>query len=427
MDAAPSTALHPAGRAHARPIPRLSELAVAALALGAIGFGGGISVLASIHDLAVTRRRWLTDREFANTATVAQMLPGGAAANALALVGLRFRGQLGALVGYVAFILPGAVLVFALAAAYVRIGTTPHAELVLSGLNAAVVGIVASLTLRMVRTSVQRGWQMAVAAAALILSIGGGASAGEVAILGIGAGLVIDLGQKRARLSRWRRAPRVPARPPPPVALPDEGEPLRRASEHPPAASFFPFPWVLGALTIPATASAVVGIARRVFRTGIGAYGGGFAFIPHLRARLLGDHVLTARQFADAVAIGKLTPGPVLLVATFIGYVLQGPVGALVATAAIFAGPYLLVIALGAWLLRVRSRRPVRAGLRGLTPAVVGLMGAAAVTLGTSLPDAPDLAIAAATTLTLVRFRLNPALALVLGGVARVALHLAGA
>jgi len=79
----------------------------AALLLGALGFGGGLSVLANIHTLLVTKRRWMTDREFTNTITVAQMLPGGAAANTLAYAGLRFGGLSGALLGYVGFVLPG--------------------------------------------------------------------------------------------------------------------------------------------------------------------------------------------------------------------------------------------------------------------------------------------------------------------------------
>jgi chromate transporter len=406
----------------ARPAPTRGDLARAALWLGLVGFGGGLSVLSSLHDLAVHRRRWLTDREYANTATVAQMLPGGAAANALALVGLRFHGQAGAAIAYVAHILPGAVLVFALAWAYVRFGVAaPAAQTALDGLNAAVVGIVASLTLRMVRSSVARGWQMAVAAAALLLSLGGGAAAGEVAALGVVAGLVIDLGQKRARLSRLRRAPRAAAgAAPPPVALPDEGEPLPRANEppHPPVAALLP--------ALALGSGALVTLALQFFRTGLGAYGGGFAIIPHLQATLVGGGQLTAHQFADAVAIGKLTPGPVLLLATFVGYVLQGPLGSIAATVAVFGGPYLLVVALGTWLIRLRSRRPVRAALRGLTPAVVGLMGAAALTLGANVRDAPSLAIAAAATLTLVRFRTSPALVLVLGGAARLAMAAAG-
>lgn len=126
------------------------------------------------------------------------------------------------------------------------------------------------------------------------------------------------------------------------------------------------------------------------------------------------------------VAVGKLTPGPVLLMATFIGYVVHGIPGAIVATFTIFAAPFALVVTIGSWLLRMRSRRVVRAGLRGLTPAVAGLMAAAAVTLGASLRGPADVAIAAATVLTLSRFHLNPALLLLIAGAGRWALSLAG-
>jgi chromate transporter len=404
-----------------RPHPGLRDLFVESLILGVVGFGGGMSVLGQLGHVATRKRRWLTDREYANTATVAQMLPGGAAANALALIGLRYHGVRGALVAYTGFVAPGALAIIALAWAYVRFGIAPRAESILGGFNAAVVGIVGALTISMTRAAVQRGWQMAVAAGALLLGFGGGASAGEVVLLGIGAGLVVDLAMKRARLARWRR---VPHKPSPPVALPDEGEPLSKASEQrpgprPPALALFPVAFG------PAGAGALLGLGLLLLRTGLGAYGGGFAIIPSLRATLVPAWI-DAHQFTAAVAVGKLTPGPVLLLATFIGYVVHGLPGALVATVAIFAGPFVLVIALGTWLARMRSRRPVRAALRGLTPAVVGLMAAAGLTLGSGLSGGAELAIAGATLLTLTRFKVNPALLLVLGGAARFALRLAG-
>jgi chromate transporter len=163
------------------------------------------------------------------------------------------------------------------------------------------------------------------------------------------------------------------------------------------------------------------------FRTGLGAYGGGFAIIPHLRQMVHAHEWITDRQFADAVAIAKVTPGPVLLMATFIGYLQKGLAGAAVATVAIFTGPFLLLVFLGTWLDRVRSRRWVRSALRGLTPAVVGLMAAAAITLGSSFDNATvDVGIAAATALTAVRFEVNPVWLLVLGGLARVAVSFLG-
>jgi len=406
-----------------RPRPSRRELFAVSLGLGVIGFGGGISVLATMRDALVARRRWLTEREFVATATVAQMLPGGAAANALAYTGLRFHGPAGAVVAYAAFIAPGAMLVTALAAAYARFGVTPRFEPFLAGMNAAVVGVVAAITLQLARAGIGRAWQMGVAAAALLFALGG-TGAGEVAVLGILAGLVIDLGTKRFRLVRYRRRGR-----PPPLALPEEGTPLRPASElregsdgAGPGAGLPGAAW----LAVPAALGALAGMAILFARAGLGAYGGGFAVIPSLQATVLGQGWLTPRQFADAVTIGKLTPGPVLLMATFVGYLVKGPLGALVATLAIFSGPLVLVVAVGGWLSRVRSRRPVRAALRGLTPAVVGLMTAAALTLGRSLEGPVDLAIAAATLLTLMRFRPNPAWIMLLGGGIRLGLRLVG-
>ena len=403
--------------------PTLGALARASAWLGISGFGGGLSVLGAMHDLLVVRRRWLTEREFATTATISQMLPGGAAANALAYTGLRFFGAAGAVAAYAAFIAPGAVVVTALAAAYVHLGASPRLEPLLAGLSAAVVGIVAAITLQMVRTGVSRAWQMGVAAGALLFALGGGASAGEVAALGIASGLVLDLGTKRMRLERFRRRGRKPS---PPLALPEEGAPYPSPPQRDPAALGVLLVGSPGSLGSIGAVGALAAMALLFMRAGLGAYGGGFAIIPHLQATVLAEHWLSARQFADAVAIGKLTPGPVLLMATFIGYLVHGLGGALVATVAVFAGPLALVVAVGAWLARVRSRRPVRAALRGLTPAVVGLMAAAALTLGRSLEGPPDVAIAAATLLTLSRFRVNPVVLMALGGAVRLALRAAG-
>ena len=170
----------------------------------------------------------------------------------------------------------------------------------------------------------------------------------------------------------------------------------------------------------------LVEMAVVYFRTGLGAYGGGFAVIPHLKAMVASHGWATDRQFTDAVAIGKLTPGPVLLMATCLGYLQQGLAGAAVATVAIFAAPFLLVVLLGTWLDRMRSRRWVRSALRGLTPAVVGLMAGAAITLGSGFHDRAEVGIAAATALTLSRFSFNPVWMLVLGGGVRVLLGVLG-
>lgn len=429
--------------AAARVRPGLSQFFRAALFLGVVGFGGGLSVLANIHALVVGRRRWMTEREFTNTITVSQMLPGGAAANALAYIGLRFGGMRGALLGYMGFVLPGWIAVMALAFLYVRYGTTPDVATLLGGFNAAVVGIIGAITLKMVRSAVSRMWQMGLAAAALLFSVVGDMAPGEVALLSICVGLAVDLGTKRARLFAIERR-RV--RREPPVVLPEEGATLatdksgpgdapEAARSDPPkpppsdvrVASWTVFAVVVGiALHAPGVDAELIRILFSFFRTGLGAYGGGFAIVPHLKQVVAREGWLTDRQFADAVAIGKLTPGPVLLLATFIGYLRHGALGAIVATVGIFSAPFALVTLAGTWLDRVRSRRPVRAALRGLTPAVVGLMAAAMISLRDTIDGEGEIAIAVAVALTLTRFEINPAIMLALGGVARFAFKLVG-
>ncbi len=426
-------------RSTTRERPSRRDLFTTAFWLGCVGFGGGISVLSQIDGEVVKRRGWLTAREFSNTVTVSQMLPGGAAANALAYIGMRFGGWAGALAGYVGFVLPGALAVGVLSWMYVRFGTMPSADRLLAGFNAAVVGIICAITLKMVRTGVNQLWQMGVAAGALLLSAVGSASPAEVVLLAICSGLAVDLGARRALARALDLVGRRP-----PVALPEEGAPLDPPprTDPPPAPPSSPStgppttlhtPLLVGTLGVLVAVVHATGLDAKLiemavvyFRTGLGAYGGGFAIIPHLRQMVHAHNWITDRQFADAVAIGKITPGPVLLLATFIGYLQHGWLGAVVATVAIFSAPFALVGLLGTWLDRVRSRRWVRAALRGLTPAVVGLMAAAAITLGGSFDAKVEVGIAAATALTAVRFEVNPAWLLVLGGVARLGLSFAG-
>ncbi len=416
-------------RGNERERPSRRAFFFTSLRIGLVGFGGGISVLSNIDDALVRRRRWLTPAEFSHAVTVAQMLPGGAAANALAFVGLRFGGWTGALLGYLGFVLPGALAVLALSVTYVHYGAIPTASQLLAGCNAAVVGIIVVIALKMVRTAVGLPWQMAVAAGALLLCTVGSASPAEVVLLSIGVGVAVDLGARRALPRAFGALARSRTR----VALPEDGRELGRAHPAGEAPAVGPTtvrsPVVLAVLAMALTLLHAGGLDARLaemavvyFRTGLGAYGGGFAIIPHLKAMVASHGWATDRQFTDAVALGKLTPGPVLLMATCLGYLQQGLAGAAVATVSIFAAPFLLVVFLGTWLDRMRSRRWVRAALRGLTPAVVGLMAGAAITLGTGFQDKAEIGIAAATVLTLVRFPLNPVWMLVLGGGARVAL-----
>src|SRR5260370_27023993 len=153
--------------------PDLGQYFRAALFLGVVGFGGGLSVLANIHSLVVQRKRWLTEREFTNAVTISQMLPGGAAANALAYIVLRFGGMVGALLRCVGFLPPASVALMVPAFFYVHYGTNPNAETLLGGFNAAVVGIIGAITLKTAKSAVARLWPMGIAAGPPASSVGG--------------------------------------------------------------------------------------------------------------------------------------------------------------------------------------------------------------------------------------------------------------
>jgi chromate transporter len=357
----------------------------------------------------VREHRWVTEEEHGALLKLLDLFPGAPSANTLALVGQKLGGWTWSLLGYLGFVLPGVIITAVLAWFYVRFDLGTRAEPLFRGFGSASVGVIFALTLRRVRGWVHARWQMAVAGAALLLTVAGKASPTEVVLLGAATGLFVELG-----LRRRRPRPSDPV-PPPPA----EGASSVRS------ALIAALP-VLAAMHLSGLDGQVAEALVLYFRTGLGAYGGGVAIIPHLSERLDALDWLTRRQFADAVSVALLKPGPVLLLATFAGYLHHGWSGAAASTVALLAAPWALVQLAGGWLGRVREHPVVQAAANGLLPAVVGLMGSAALVLGTSFHGPVGLGIAAASALTLVRYDLNPAWVVAAGGVIRVLLHYGG-
>jgi chromate transporter len=381
----------------------------AAVRLGLSAFGSSQRMQAPLETAVVRERRWLSEEEHAAVLRTLDLLPGAPSANTLALVGQRLGGWTWSLLGYLGFVLPGVLVTAVLAWLYVRFDLGTRLEPLFRGFGGATVGAILALTLRRVRGAVHSRWQMAVAGGALLLTVAGKASPAEVVLLGAATGLFVEFGLRRRR-------PKAPSTPPPPA----EGASTVRS--------------VLLAAVPAAAAVHLSGLDAQVvealvlyFRTGLGAYGGGIAIIPHLSERLDALEWLTRRQFADAVSVGLLTPGPVMLLSTFAGYLHHGWSGAAASTLALLASPWALVQLAGGWLGRVREHPMVQAAASGLLPAVVGLMGSASVVLGESFHGPAGLGIAAAAALTLTRYDLNPAWVVAAGGVLRLLLHLAGA
>jgi chromate transport protein ChrA len=176
----------------------------------------------------------------------------------------------------------------------------------------------------------------------------------------------------------------------------------------------------LSGLAVPVGLALVLTFAR----VGAVAYGGGFTIVPLLEREAVEQHAwISHQEFADAIALGQVTPGPVIIAATFIGTRAGGVLGGILATLGVFGVPALMVIGGGAWIDRWRRARAVKAALRGLVPAVVGMMAAAAFGLaGAGIHDETGVLLAAVAFVGVAQFRLNPAVVVFLSGAVRVGL-----
>ena len=364
----------------------LPDLLLSFLKIGALGFGGGMAVIALMERELVRKRKLLATDEFVHGVGLGQIL-GSFAVNASFFIGYRLFGMAGGLLSAGAFLLPSLALVIGLSHLYFRYHSIPALQGAVAGLGPVVIALILnagwSLGRRVVRTPAAAG----IAAAALAAGV---LKVNAVwVLLGAGVGAFL-LPVKGAEPSPARRA---------------------RSAERNPAWFFLP----------PAMATAgLASLSVTFFKIGMVFFGGGFVLLPVLHDRLvLGLHWLTAQEFLDGVAISNLTPGPIAVLATFAGYHLAGLSGALAATAALFA-PGLAVMAVASRQYERHHRNPwVQLFLAGVNPAVAGLVLSAAALLGGSAMATWRGWLAAAVSLALLgKFRWHPAFVLALGAVA---------
>lgn len=391
--------------------PPYAQFLRGCLRLGLTGFGGGAATLANLQQLAVRRNGWLTARELFYMASVAQLLPGGVAANTVTLVANRFYGRSRAVLALAAFVAPPAVFVLAAALAYPHLSQSADFRALLRGMGQAVIGLVVAIAIRLVPEALLRGWQWVIAACAGFAASMLNYSAVEVLAASAATGAIIDYVHKTRRMRAIRRLRdgREPAEPPIP---PEPPAPEHLGARLAPVAVL---------ITLPALAS----VASVFLKLGLAAYGGGYALVPTLYREAVLDHQwLSPSEFRDAIAVAQVAPGPMLLVSTFLGWKAAGAFGAVIATITIFAGPCALALSVGAGLERWRRTPIVKSLLRGIAPAVLGLLAAAAVIMGReSITGVRSVGLALFAFVAIYRFRYNPALVLVVAGVANVALH----
>lgn len=382
----------------------LPELARVFLKLGTIAFGGPAAHIAMMEDEVVHRRRWLTREQFLDYLGATQLIPGPNSTELAIHVGHAKAGWPGLVVSGVCFIVPAALMVGALAWGYVRFGALPAMAGVLYGVKPVVVGVVAQALWRLGRTAVRDGRDAVLGVAAALAAVLGVHEllviAGSGALLALARGVI---------LRRRRGTARGPTNPVALVFAPLE--PTLRlvgVSVAVVAAAPFSLPLLFGVFA----------------KIGAVLFGSGYVLLAFLRA----DFVerlgwLTEQQLLDAVAVGQVTPGPVFTTATFVGFLMAGSTGALVATMGIFLPAFVFVAISGPLVPRLRRSALAAAVLDGVNVASLALMGVVTwQLLRAALPDWPALALAVASALLLVRTRLNAAWLVLSGAIMGVLL-----
>jgi chromate transporter len=353
------------------------------LKLGATGFGGPVALVGYMQRDLVQTRRWFTEGEFSEGLALAQISPGPLAAQLATYLGWLRGGAVGATLVSSAFVAPPFAMVLVLSVLYVQGDDLPWLQRAFGGVGAGVVCLLCRSAFTLTRSMLQRDrllWCLAAVNAAAVLVF-----QRESILLLIACGAAVLAVRRRVRQSA--------------------------------AARMFVAPWLLiglfGSAAWPLAAQLLAFFAL----AGAAVFGSGLAIVPFLYAGVVEQrHWLTESQFLDAVAVSMITPGPVVIIAAFIGYLVAGVTGATAAAVGVFLPAYLIVLALAPRFAKLTRDPRIAEFTTGLTAATTGaIAGAAALLSLRLLVDARAVALALAVTVALV-FRLRvPEPLLILG------------
>ncbi len=369
--------------------PSLRELTRTFLHLGATAYGG-LAMVEPMRRLVVQQKGWLSPPDFLDGLALCQLLPGATVVQLATYVGYRLRRTAGALAAAAAFILPAFVLILALSSLYFRYGELNWVKAVSRGFNAVVIALLLQALWRF-QEILRRHWLEPGIAVLTLVALWAGANYLPVFL---GAGFLRwGLGLKWAPEEAGRGA----AEP--------QGRLGRLAAQVTIAALTLALGvWGLGRL------DERLGLLSLIFlKIGGLAFGGGYAMIPLLQWEMV-DHLgwLSQRQFLDGILLGFVTPGPIIITATFLGFWVKGLWGAVVGTAAIFLPPILLITFLTPIYQHLKEGRGMRLAIQGILSALVGMLVLVTLQLGrAALVDPQSWAVMAGAAVALLAFRIN--------------------
>ena len=361
------------------------EVAPPFLRLGTTAFGGPAAHIAMMEEEFVRRRGWLEHQEFLDMLGAASLIPGPSSTEVAIHIGHRRAGWLGLAIGGTCFILPAMLIVLMCAWGYVHYGSLPQTQGMMYGAKPVIIAVILQALWNLARTAIKGAFLAIIAIAAVAGTLAGG---NILAIL-LGAGILAMLREQlkeRGAAGAFAVSPKVIA-----------------AS-------------VAAAAVVPVT---LPHLFLLFLKFGSVVFGSGYVLLAFLQADLVGRlHWLTQSQLLDAILIGQITPGPVFTTATFIGYLVGGVSGAIVATVGIFLPGFLFVAASRPLMPRLRRSRTAAVFLDGVNAGAVALMLAVTIQLSrAAIVDVPTGAIAALSALILIRFKVNSAW-LIFGGAA---------
>jgi chromate transporter len=373
----------------------LRELLAYFLRLGTFGFGGPIALAGYMQRDLVEARGWVSRADYLEGLAFSQLSPGPLAAQLAMYIGWLRSGFIGATLVGAAFILPSFLMAIVVAALYVHFGSLPWIQGVFYGIGAAVIAIIVRSAIKLVRTTVRKDLLLWTIFAVLALTTAWTQS--EIIWLFILSGVVAMLIKASPLLSR----------------------------SHAPVFLISANPLLAGIHGIASVAT--VGTLFLFFlKAGAFVFGSGLAIVPFLYGGVVAKfHWLTERQFVDAVAVAMITPGPVVITAAFIGYLVAGVFGAILAALAVFAPPYLIILFGAPYYRRFAQNQQVKAFVQGVTAAAVGaIAGAAYILARRSLIDIPTVAIAiVALTLLMLTKKIPEPIMILAAGAVGLLLH----
>ena len=360
------------------------EIATSFLKIGTTAYGGP-AIMGVMQAEIQERRQWTSKPRFLEGLGLVNVLPGATMVQLAIFLGYERAGWWGGLLAGLCFTAPAFVVMLVLDAAYATFGVSPLLRGALYGLGPVVLAIFVSAVFRLGKSALRSRTHALIAAGAAVAALQSPLGAAAILILAGGVGVLLFYSRRAGVvvLSTLTLA----------IAL------VRLV------------PWSLLAVPATATGGPSLGGVAAVF-TGLGAFtfGGGLSIIALMQEQVVDRlHWLTPREFVDGLALGQLTPGPIIMVAAYVGYKTLGMTGAAVAAAASFVPSFVMMLALLPLFDRVRNLAWARAVIQGIVPGVVGVMAVALVRMAPyAAPDAPAIAVLVVTAAALVVWRLAP-------------------